>query len=34
MPVSKRGDTGKYKVKVTNENGEDEGEINVIVLGK
>lgn len=33
IPVSKRGDTGKYKVKVANEFGEDEGEINVIVLG-
>lgn len=34
VPVSKRGDTGKYKVKVANEFGEDEATFNVIVLGK
>ena len=31
---SKRGDTGKYKVVVTNEFGEAEGELNVVVLDK
>ena len=34
VPVSKRSDTGKYKVKVANKFGEDEGEVNVVVLGK
>ena len=33
-PCAKRSDTGKYKVKISNDNGEDEGEISVIVLGK
>ena len=34
IPKCKRGDTGKYKVKLSNEFGEDEGEIDVIVLGR
>jgi hypothetical protein len=32
--VSKRGDTGKYKVKLSNKFGEDKGEVNVVVLDK
>ena len=34
IPKSKRGDTGKYKCVLKNEFGEDEGELNVIVLDK
>lgn len=34
IPRSKRDDTGKYKIVVTNENGEAEGELNVTVLDK
>jgi hypothetical protein len=33
VPVSKRGDTGKYTIKLSNEFGEDSGDINVVVLG-
>ena len=33
VPVAQRGDTGKYKIKLKNANGEDTGDINVIVLG-
>lgn len=34
IPVSKRSDTGKYAVTVSNPFGEDTGTINVVVLGK
>ena len=34
IPVSKRSDTGKYTVKVRNENGEESHDINVNVLGQ
>ncbi|KAK2158172.1 hypothetical protein LSH36_175g03003 [Paralvinella palmiformis] len=34
VPVSKRGDTGKYTIKLANKHGEDSGDINVIVLDK
>ena len=34
VPVSKRGDTGKYTIKLANKHGEDSGDINVIVLGR
>ena len=34
VPVSVRGDTGKYTVTLKNDHGEDQGDINVIVLGK
>lgn len=33
-PKAQRSDTGKYKVKLSNKYGDDEGEIKVIVLGK
>ena len=34
IPRSERGDTGKYTIALKNEFGEDEGDINVIVLGQ
>lgn len=34
IPVSKRSDTGKYAVTVSNPFGEDTGTINVVVLGR
>ncbi len=34
IPVSKRDDTGKYTICLKNEYGEDEGDIEVIVLGR
>ena len=34
VPVSERKDTGKYKIALKNEFGEDSGDIDVIVLGK
>ena len=34
IPSAERGDTGKYTVKVKNENGEDEVDLSVIVLGE
>lgn len=33
-PSAKRGDTGKYKIKLKNDSGEDECDIDVIVLDK
>jgi hypothetical protein len=33
-PSAKRGDTGKYKVQLKNDSGEDECDIDVIVLDK
>ena len=34
VPVARRDDTGKYTIALKNEYGEDEGDINVIVLGQ
>ena len=34
IPVSKRDDSGKYAITVSNPFGEDTGLINVIVLGR
>ncbi|ESO91796.1 hypothetical protein LOTGIDRAFT_91265, partial [Lottia gigantea] len=34
IPRSQRSDTGKYKVKVSNEMGEEEADINIVVLDK
>ncbi|CAF1402962.1 unnamed protein product, partial [Adineta steineri] len=33
-PISKRSDTGKYKIQLKNDSGEDECDINVIVLDR
>ena len=33
IPVSKREDSGKYTIAVTNPNGQDSGDIKVVVLG-
>lgn len=34
IPRAERGDTGKYQIKVENENGSDTAEVPVIVLGR
>jgi hypothetical protein len=34
IPVSKRDDSGKYTIAVKNANGEDAGDIKIVVLGK
>lgn len=33
IPVSKRSDTGKYTVNLSNKFGEDSGDLKIIVLG-
>lgn len=34
IPSTVRGDSGKYKIHLANDYGEDEADINVIVMGK
>ena len=34
IPSARREDTGKFSIKLKNEFGEDEGDINVTVIGK
>ena len=34
IPSTVRGDSGKYKIHLKNDYGEDEADINVIVMGK
>ena len=34
VPIASRDDTGKYTVCLSNQFGEDEGDVNVVVLGQ
>ena len=34
IPISKRGDTGKYKLQLKNDHGEGEGDVDVEVVGE